>query len=93
MKFHILSNNFLLLPPPEMDIHTVQNISVFPKKICVLDPMNLCGNNLPLVESSKLLGNYIETKANGMVRTAKFISKNNNIHQNSISVIINFNYN
>lgn len=58
----------------------------FLRKERYLQPVKLCGNDLPWVTHGKHLGNTIETKSNGMkmdIRTkrAQYIEKNNEIMQ------------
>ena len=49
-------------------------------------PVQLCGNNLPWVDSGKHLGNILENKIDGlqkdiMVKRAKYINRQNNLNQ------------
>ena len=58
----------------------------FLKKTREIQPVKLCGDDLPWVEKGKHLGNLIGTKSDGMkadllVKRAQYIQKNNDLNQ------------
>ena len=58
----------------------------FLKKQRMIQPLKLCGDDLPWVEKGKHLGNFVENKSDGMkkdtlIKRANYIQKNNELNQ------------